>query len=263
MGLQRTSPPSSDGGYDPHAFDGRPRCAGDATADFLEQLRDGDDSELYGDADVEEAEAEKSALTRMREVSTGREPTSLAVPAVGLPPVLQRLFGTDMEEELMAVAKLLDARRQRKLTLVFHTPIGDVKCPVNWSSTPPDQVHKCDTLLLILVRSSDSMFIPTPGARLQVSFAEHSHSSRLSVMCLAPPMKLYPGVGIDLLCFLPDVSSVEKNGKLKEGAPSVVSGTPSDAVDAAGEPVVEGEKSASVKVLSTDHYEDFDQPREG
>jgi hypothetical protein len=47
---------------------------------------------------------------------------------------------------------------------------------------------------------------------------------------------------------------MEKNGKLKEGAPSVVSGEPSNA-DNNGEPVVEGETSANV--------ENFDIIREG
>jgi len=46
---------------------------------------------------------------------------------------------------------------------------------------------------------------------------------------------------------------MEKNGALKEGSPSVVSGEPSDHVDENGEPVSGQEKSASVdtkKVLT-------------
>jgi hypothetical protein len=57
---------------------------------------------------------------------------------------------------------------------------------------------------------------------------------------------------------------MEKNGRLQERAPSVVSGKPSDSVDPVGEPVVDGEKSASFvpPVTGSAYAEDFDKPRE-
>jgi hypothetical protein len=180
------------------------------------------------------------------------------VRGVSLPPVLQRIFGTEAEAELMAVAKFLDPHSRQTLTLVFHTPIGDVRTPVNWSSYPPEQIHRAKDLLLILVRTSSSTFIPIPGSDLEISFAEHG-GGRLRATCLAPPMRLYPGVGIDLLCFLPHVdASVEKNGQLKDGAPSVVSGNPSTHTDEEGEPLADGEKAASLRQVA----ESWDHPRE-
>lgn len=228
---------------------------------------------MFTDEDEVEAQEDEEARASIRRQAAdeGGVPSSTSVSKsdeVKLPPVLQRIFGTPEEDELLAVAKILDARNSKKLTLVFHTPIGDVKIPVTWSSASPDGLHRCRDLLLIMVRSSDSMFIPNPGSKLQISFWEHQDAPRLWVTCLAPPMQLYAGVGIDLLCFLPENDVVEKTGRLKDGAPSVVSGQPSTGVDDFGEPVVEGEKSASARLLpeeltreDSEETEDFDQPR--
>ncbi len=212
---------------------------------------------MLTEEDEAELETETFAIEAVRMATHESEP----VPADILPPVLRRIFGTEAEDELMAVARLLDPAGGRKgLTLVFHTPIGDVRTPVNWCSHPADSIATANSLLLMIVRSSTSTFSPNPGAELEMSFAEYSGNPRLKVTCLASPMRLYPGASIDLLCFLPDTSGVEKNGRLKEGAPSAVSGLPSTEVDDHGEPVVEGEKSASVTLSPT---EDFDVPREG
>lgn len=165
----------------------------------------------------------------------------------------------------MAVAKLLDPHARKSLTLVFHTPIGDVRTSVNWSSHPPDNLSRARDLLLILVRTSAATFSPNPGSDLEISFAEYPDRPRLKVTCLAPPMKLYAGVGVDLLCFLPHSEAVEKTGQLKEGAPSVVSGRPSTRVDEDGEPLVDGEKAASARDFATAtppvETVDFDKPR--
>lgn len=255
----------------------RPPNPGDAVYDFIEDLRAGDESVLFTELDAVEVAEQDKAVKSLRlangALSAEAHPGSLGTPQPVLPPVLQRIFGSDAEDELMAVAKLLDPKNRRALTLVFHTPIGDVRTSVNWSSCEPEHLHRVQDLLLILVRTSAVTFAPNPGAELEISFAEFRDHPRLKVLCLAHPMQLYPGVAIDLLCFMPQTESVEKNGQLKDGAPSSVSGLPSTRVDADGEPLLEGEKSASVspsvfaKVkdeLGVEHaVEDFDRPRDG
>ena len=232
-------------------------------AEFVDQLRDGDTSDLHDDDD--EREAIEDAAVR----ESLRRPTSVELgppqQAVLMPPVLRRIFGTPAEDELMALAGLLDPANRKTLTLVYHTPIGDVRTPVNWSSHAPENIAKARDLLLMMVRSADSAFAPNPGAEIEISFAEHKDRPRLRVVCLAAPQRLYPGVAVDLLCFLPQTATVEKNGKLNEKAPSVVSGLPSDDVDDTGEPVVHGEKSASTSAAKAFAAppEDFDRVREG
>jgi hypothetical protein len=248
MHSQKTSAPGSS-----ERQQDRPPNPGDAVSDFIDDLRSGNDSELFTPQDAEEAAEEEQAI-----VSVRREVSAPAgAHSVTLPPVLQRIFGTDAEDELMAVAKLLDPKNKKTLTLVFHTPIGDVRTAVNWCSHPPEHLHRAKDLLLILVRTSVATFSPNPGSDLEISFAEHRFP-RLKVTCLAAPMRLYPGVGVDLLCFLPHTDTVEKNGQLQEGAPSVVSGRPSTHVGTDGEPVADGEKSAAQQLPP----KDWDRPRE-
>jgi hypothetical protein len=247
MHSQKTSVPSSN-----ERQQDRPRNPGDVVADFIDDLRSGDDSELFTSLDAEEAEQEERAIATVRRDVGGAADDH----GVVLPPVLQRIFGTDAEDELMAVAKLLDPRNKKTLTLVFHTPIGDVRTAVNWCSHPPDHLNRAKDLLLIMVRTSAATFSPNPGSDLEISFAEH-RSPRLKVTCLAAPMRLYPGVGVDLLCFLPHTDTVEKNGQLRDGAPSVVSGLPSTHTGPDGEPVADGEKAASQQLPP----EDWDRPR--
>lgn len=188
-------------------------------------------------------------------------------PKVTTPPVpaaISQLIGTAAEPELVAVAKLIGSREHRNL--VFHTPVGDVTCPILWSSSDPSKTQHIDPhLLLVMARSGVSAFAPKPGAELEISFTGGRQASKLRVVCLAPPMQLYTGAGVDLLCFLPQNVDVEKTGKLQEAAPSVVSGSRSNDFDEqTGEPIVTGEKSASMKQsLGPERAPDFDTIREG
>lgn len=163
-----------------------------------------------------------------------------------VPDAVAQLLGTDAESELVAVARAIGQRNKNKLTLIFHTPIGDVKCPVSWSNVAPIGLARTRSLVLVLVRTSDTTFAPNPGSEVDISFAGTTES-KLRVLCVAPPMNLYPGVGIDLLCFLPQITEMEKQGVLKAGAPSAVSGTPSNDFDeVSGEPITTGESMPSV-----------------
>lgn len=242
----------------------RPVAAGAHTERFIQDLKDGDDTELYTDEDDPEDLPRDPSAQEMTLMLPEAESPRQTPPSI--PTVLQRVLGSEGEAELLAVAKIIDGRTSRPLGLVFHTPIGSVRTPVVWSSCHPDHVDEVQDLLLILVRSSDAMFVPDPGASFDISFAGRGDGSRLSVTCLARPMQLYPGVGIDLLCFLPHSAVVEKNGQLRAGAPSAVSGVKSDTVDENGEPVVDGEKSASFRPAfrrtTEPDTEDFDRPRD-
>jgi hypothetical protein len=152
--------------------------------------------------------------------------------------------------ELIEVAKMLDQGSKQERFIIFLTPYGDIRCRINWQSCEPENLRGSENIFFVKMRSSDVAFTPKSGAHFEIGFSGYAHT--FEMVCLAPPQQLYPGV--DLMCFLPHNPAMEKNGKLKEGTPSVVSGAPSNTVDPAGEPVVEGEKSASTL--------DFDRARD-
>ncbi len=224
-----------------HIFqdDGTNRDPGDVTNDLLRELRDG------GAEDEDDDDADT-------EVPLGHAfpPTPIAAPSKPtVHEVIQRVWDSPDGKELLAVARVIEERSDSKNSLVFHTPVGDVRIPVvDVNGDPAMMGHM--SLFTVTVRDNGDSFRPLPGVPLVVSL---NHSNRrVTVTCLAEPAKLYKGLGIDLLCFVTQDSPVEKNGKLEEGAPSVVSGNPSVKVDQ-GEPVALGEKAASVK--------DFDKAR--
>jgi len=161
--------------------------------------------------------------------------------AVRVPDVIMHVLESRDRQELIDLAEMLHRQRSsgRVLTLVFHTPVGDAKCDVGWCSIRAERLEDAKEMLFVKVRSDASNFAPNPGSRLEISFAQYP--GRLSVTCLTAPQQLYPG--IDLMCFLPDSYAMEKNGKLRKGAPSVVSGRPSDDVDDRGEPIISGENA--------------------
>ncbi len=167
-----------------------------------------------------------------------------------LPAPIARVLASPDRAELIEVAKMLDQCSKRERFIIFYTPIGDIRCRINWQSCEPENLRGSDSIFFVKMRSSDVAFTPKSGATFEIGFAGYSHT--FSVVCLAPPQQLYPGV--DLMCFLPNNSGMEKNGKLKAGMPSVVSGAPSDQVSLDGEPIVDGEKSASTQ--------DFDRARD-
>lgn len=261
-----------------HTEDGRPRPPGAIHDDVIAALRAGDDSLLYSEEDEAEDEAEKEAIAEIRSRKPVEAVTAPDTPDQVktaepqkdiLPPVLRRIFGTESEDELMAVAKFLDERNKRKLKLCFHLEVGNIATKVNWCNVSVEAFEHEKNMLLFMIHSREEQFSPRPGSDLVISLRSEGpagarQSMAIRATCLTPPMQLYPNVGIDLLCFLPHSAAVvEKNGKLKEGAPSTVSGKPSEKVDEAGEPVAEGEKSASIDNIRVPAKEDFDKPREG
>lgn len=178
--------------------------------------------------------------------TTDHKPSATVIPSV-----IERVLASSDRNELIEVAKMLDQETARDRAIIFHTPVGDIRCRINWQSCEPENLRGSESIFFVKMRASDVAFTPKSGASFEIGFTGYAH--RFSVMCLTPPQQLYPGV--DLMCFLPHNPAMEKNGKLQEGAPSVVSGAPSDRVDSSGEPVVEGEKSAATI--------DFDRARDG
>jgi len=236
---------------------------------------------LFNEDDERERREERDALDQYQRNTTANPALPITTAAVSptLPPVLARILGTDNEDELMAVAKFIDERNKRSLKLLYHIPkFGVVSNAVNWCNVEPSNIHNEKNMILVMLRSKEAAFSPIPGSEVSISFVPHGSTQgqaaypKAKVTCLTPPMPLYPHVGIDLLCFLPQTPpTVQKEGKLKEGAPSTVSGKASNSVDEDGEPIVEGEKSASLHKAADavggrpepDPSESFDIPREG
>ena len=197
-------------------------------------------------------------LRQLRTDNTEDGPLSTsAVPAVTplssapqpeVPPLITRVLASPDRGELLEVARMLDQGSKQDRHIIFHTPIGDIKCRINWQSCEPEQLKGSENIFFVKMRSADVAFTPKSGAVFEIGFAGYART--FPMVCLAPPQQLYPGV--DLMCFLPHNLAMEKTGKLADGSPSIVSGEPSNTTDKLGEPIVDGEKSAS---------EDFDQIR--
>lgn len=222
---KRTTPPD-----DLDHADETKSVPGDATRALLRQLRNSDDDER----DNKPINAKVSAA-----------PSSTSA----VPPSIANVLVSPARGELIEIAKMLEQGAKQERFLIFYTPVGDIRCRINWQSCEPKDLHNNDNLFFVKMRSADVAFTPKAGAAFNIGFAGYAHS--FSVVCLAPPQQLYPGV--DLLCFLRQNSSMEKNGKLNEGAPSVVTGKPSNAVTADGEPIVKGEEAVAI---------DFDKVRD-
>ena len=223
---KRTTPPSESD--DIHSGQ---RIPEDDTRDLLRSLRQSSDDDTY-------------SITPASQTPTKGENFTL------LPPAVLRVLDSPDRAELIEVAKMLDQGAKSERFIIFYTPVGDIKCRINWQSCEPENLRGSENLFFVKMRSSDVAFTPKSGALFEIGFVGYTH--KFAVVCLAPPQQLYPGV--DLMCFLPHNSAMEKNGKLQEGVPSVVSGSPSDTIDAAGEPVVAGEKSTTV--INFDHTRD-------
>jgi hypothetical protein len=204
-------------------------------------------AELYAEQGGERAAAPTVAKPR----DTDEEPKAASA---HVPDVITKLLASASRDELLEIANMLEAASRLSHRIVFHTPVGDIKCQVSWLSQAPGILLRSEGMFFVKMRSEAMVFTPKPGAVFDIGF--EGADGRLTVVCLAEPQRLYPGV--DLLCFMPHNSPVEKNGKLKDDAPSVVSGAPSNEI-VNGEPVVAGEKP--VAAVWPDTAKDFDNVR--
>jgi hypothetical protein len=223
----------------------------DATANLLRDLRNGFDDDL--DDSLTSSEPERSDPITA--------PTATPSPGVNVPEVVARVLAGACRQEFIEIAKLLDAEAESFRYIRFVTPIGDIRCRINWISCAPSDI-KVDGMFFIKVRAGDMMFTPKPGATFDVGFDGYPDRV-VSVVCLAEPQRLYPGV--DLLCFMAHNRLVEKTGRLKEGAPSVVSGGASNSVQG-GEPVLNTERATELSEMQKEALvksptRDWDQPR--
>ena len=219
------------------------RTPEDDTLDMMADIRNGIDDDIHDPTDPLDVDD----LAESPEVETvdPAQPVQPATPELSpVPAVIRRVLNSPDSGELLEIAKLLDATNSKERFIIFMTPIGDIRCKMNWMSCSPSDILP-DKLLFIKIRTASLVFIPKPGAAFDIGFADYP--GRVSVVCMAEPQQLYPG--IDLLCFMTHNPPVEKNGRLQERAPSVVSGEASNDVQD-GEPTRTGERPFAVDSLT-------------
>ena len=228
------------------------RIPGDDLTDVLQSINDGL-SIPEADDDGDDIPADESAT---REESTPayvdrREPPS------DIPVAILDVLKSPERQELIEMAQLLRRSQDHTKTMLFLTPLGDIKCTVNWMSCRPSEINS-SSMFFVKTRANSLAFIPKPGAVFDIAFEDNSNS--VKVICLVEPQRIYPGV--DLLCFMPHNQFMEKTGQLKEEAPSVVSGKPSTHV-VDGEPVAEGEQPMRKEAFNraSTASQDFDKFR--
>lgn len=228
------------------------RIPGDATTDILRDIRSGVDIEEVDGSEPEPEPPTPSSIA----LDVVSKPAQPSKPHPNIPVEILDVLDSPERAELLEVAKMLRRSQDSMHTMIFRTPIGDIKCPVNWMSCRPIDIND-DSMFFVKTRPNSLAFIPKPGAVFDIAFEGMRGEAR--VVCLAPPQRLYPGV--DLLCFMPHTPFMEKTGQLKEGAPSVVSGDPSTKI-VDGEPVADGERPISKSAFATGQLSrDFDIPR--
>lgn len=173
-----------------------------------------------------------------------------------VPAVISNVLASADRSLLLSIAHSLCGPNSARNRIVFVTPVGDIACRYMWASATLSE--SSDSLFFIKIRSSDMVFTPRAGAEMDILLDAARHPVR--VMCMMAPLRIYDGV--DLLCFMPHNSLVQKNGQLKVDAPSVVSGAASDSV-VDGEPVCAGEVPVAdaVEKMAKATARDFDQVR--
>lgn len=214
------------------------------TNEFMRKLRENENTGSEGEAERQEPEAPPRQVQRTAETA--------------LPDVVADVLQSPDRDELIAVARTLHYARREPRSIVFRLEQGDIKCRYMWSNVRLEALTG-DQMYVIKIRSADMVFTPKPGAILDV--AHDAARAAVRVVCLTAPLSIYPG--IDLLCFMLHTDPMQKDGKLKEDAPSVVSGKPSTHV-VDGEPVADGERpAAATELRGTPAVKNYDEPRQG
>lgn len=242
------------------------RIPGDDLTDMLSSIDNGEVNEADGviptesiasGALVDDCIANPQPLTQPQEVLSvvSKVISDAPTDTPNIPVEILDVLKSPERQELIEVAQLLRRSQYHAQTMLFVTPLGDIKCTVNWMSCQPYQINP-NSMFFVKTRANTLAFIPKPGAEFDIAFEGVKGSVR--VVCLAEPLRLYPGV--DLLCFMPHTPFVEKTGQLKDSAPSVVSGKPSTAV-VDDEPVADGEQPMHKEAFTLRHPADFDKVR--
>lgn len=202
--------------------------------------------------------AEQGTALQVRQTAPrDAAPTTQQAFDVTLPEVVVDVLRSPERDELIAVARTLRQARREPQSIVFHLQQGDIKCRYMWANVRLDALTG-DQMYVIKLRSVDMVFTPKPGTVLDIR--TEPSGPAVSVVCLAAPLPIYPG--IDLLCFMLHNDPMQKDGKLKEDAPSVVSGKPSTRV-VNGEPVAEGEQPvATTTRREAPVVKSYDEPRQ-
>ena len=238
------------------------RIPGDDITDMVNRINDGDaikevDSPYSSDPVIaarQRVEEDIAIQQHVEEVASSFERPVHNQPQI--PIEILDVLKSPERQELIEVAALLRRSHEHAKVMLFMTPIGDIRCTVNWMSCRPQDINP-DGMFFVKTRANSLAFIPKPGAVFDIAF--EGVDGQAKVVCLALPQRLYPSV--DLLCFMPHTSFMEKTGQLREGAPSVVSGNTSTTV-VDGEPVADGEQPMLKKAFTFDKVEpDYDKLR--
>ena len=230
------------------------RIPGDDLTDVLRSINDGD---IIPEADDTDADPSPDDDV----FDSHNEPQPTVVPradaSIDVPAVIIDVLKSPERQELIEMAQLLRRSQDFTKSMLFITPLGDIKCTVNWMSCRPSEIST-SSMFFVKTRANSLAFIPKPGAVFDIAF--EGYPNAVKVICLVEPQRIYPGV--DLLCFMPHNQFMEKTGQLKDEAPSVVSGKPSTHV-VDGEPVADGEQPMKKEAFShaSAPQKDFDNFR--
>jgi len=138
-----------------------------------------------------------------------------------IPSVVLAALKTHPAEVEAAASMLLSSRNTPRL--LFSLPVGDFMFRHLWSSQSVKELQHGDTLL-VRVRSSEMSFSPRVGAVMSLA-EEKSPNDCVTVQSVA---KVTEYAGVDMLVFIVLESvAMQKEGRIAQGAPSVVSGRPS------------------------------------
>lgn len=170
-------------------------------------------------------------------------------------PVIRRLMGGAHKAQFLLLADWFEsAVGERKADVCVETEVGDIFFEViDWIATPG--------FLKIVVDGSRMRFTPKLGAQIRL----RRHAETYLVTCVSTPTPMFGALPFAEILFVVDGQenlthkNMEKNARITPGVtPSAVSGKPSTTVDNE-EPVVEGEKAASVRGILP--ARDFDVSR--
>jgi len=162
-------------------------------------MRDG--KNLNSEQDYKDNSAEDFEDVKVKVTSSAPRNT-----ATEIPNAIRLALKSAHKDELVEIAKFLNNSAETKLTMVFHTPLGEARCRVEWMSVAPHALGKSTDLLLVKTRVDDSVFTFTPATGAELTVSVSGYPDKMVVTCIAPPQKLYPGVNI--MCFLPKAAEV-------------------------------------------------------
>lgn len=186
-----------------------------------------------------------------------------AAPAERPAPIVR--YASDLEREAselissmaspqlaLSILRAMKRAQDAPQSVIFRTSVGGIRCRALWLWQSGD--------LLLSAFATESMAMePALGVPMRMSAGRFGEGDYICVASHSDPV-----VGVDLLAFIRYSHAVDKNGALKDDAPSVVSARESDTISEDGDPIVAGEQAASLDLRSrtVPREADFDRPRQ-